>query len=622
VFKQSQILLLIFTALLHSACDIPSLPLTAEERRADLDWVFATFKHNYAPLDYKKQKHQVEFNLLKQECLEKSDSITQGAETNSEFRALVSLCVSRFQDAHTTNLQSGMILPGNAKVAYLGFTTQRIRKKIGDDTLAVLAIDKLLPSVDEKQFPLKKDDLILKIDDKSVDTVLEQELVPYRNLGQTSASLRAASLVFALRDTMRFKMPTAPDVKLLIRRGDENFEIQVPWSIQDLYAFQAEQQHAQLVKKVEEKKTEVKKGDEDLSAGHLWLPSASPLSNVLRVVHGALLGHLDDFEKLSNAIEQHRLRFLLEASFTYYDPNPSMAAITDAASDALEKLKKERTISADNIVTDLSSGEFPAYILRKANDTENVGYIRISTFDMTNDSLKTLGAIFKAMNKNRIKGLILDLIDNTGGSLVHGLRLANMLSSKSLEYPHIRFALNNSWYRSFQSLSTQTSDPLQREWAQRIVNKLQADLSKPQRPRLSSSMSTLELDRYSHLYSKNSGYVADGVKIAVLINEMCASMCDIFASVFKDNNLGRVIGMKSMGAGGNVTSHFASPVAGIILNQTESLLFNKAGVELENNGIEPDLEFDTVADRTTGFSGVITKALAELSIKSSHVRLP
>jgi C-terminal processing protease CtpA/Prc len=94
-------------------------------------------------------------------------------------------------------------------------------------------------------------------------------------------------------------------------------------------------------------------------------------------------------------------------------------------------------------------------------------------------------------------------------------------------------------------------------------------------------------------------------------------MCDIFTSSMKDNGLATVVGSKTMGAGGNVTTHIASPVAGLILNQTESLLYNKAGAELENNGVEPDVALDTVEARDGKYSSVIAKALELASVTTN-----
>ena len=79
--------------------------------------------------------------------------------------------------------------------------------------------------------------------------------------------------------------------------------------------------------------------------------------------------------------------------------------------------------------------------------------------------------------------------------------------------------------------------------------------------------------------------------VVLMVNEMCASMCDIFSADLKDNGIAKVIGTKTMGAGGNVTPHMASPLLGNILTTTESLIVRYDGSLLENKGVNPDLEY-------------------------------
>jgi C-terminal processing protease CtpA/Prc len=90
-------------------------------------------------------------------------------------------------------------------------------------------------------------------------------------------------------------------------------------------------------------------------------------------------------------------------------------------------------------------------------------------------------------------------------------------------------------------------------------------------------------------------------------------MCDIFASTFRDNQLGTIVGSQSMGAGGNVVPHASSPVSQILLNQTESLIVDVKGEYLENRGVVPDVAVDTIMDRANSFSTTYTKALEILN---------
>ncbi len=86
-------------------------------------------------------------------------------------------------------------------------------------------------------------------------------------------------------------------------------------------------------------------------------------------------------------------------------------------------------------------------------------------------------------------------------------------------------------------------------------------------------------------------------------------MCDIFASVFKDNKLGAIVGSQTMGAGGNVVMHGVAPVSKAIVMQTESLVVDANGKYLENRGVVPDVAMDTLLDRSADYSETYLKAL-------------
>jgi C-terminal processing protease CtpA/Prc len=86
-------------------------------------------------------------------------------------------------------------------------------------------------------------------------------------------------------------------------------------------------------------------------------------------------------------------------------------------------------------------------------------------------------------------------------------------------------------------------------------------------------------------------------------------MCDIFAAVVRDNQLGRLFGSQTMGAGGNVVSHAFSPVTKMILGQTESLIVDVSGQYLENRGVKPDQAIDTLMDRDQNYVDTIRSAM-------------
>lgn len=109
-------------------------------------------------------------------------------------------------------------------------------------------------------------------------------------------------------------------------------------------------------------------------------------------------------------------------------------------------------------------------------------------------------------------------------------------------------------------------------------------------------------------------------KTILLVNEMCASMCDIFSAILQDNNMAEVVGSKTMGAGGNVVSHYQAPNSHMILRQTESLIIRSNDIRsyIENNGVEPDYPMDVASVANRKYRPVRATALNLLT--TSHKR--
>ncbi|MCJ8278344.1 MAG: hypothetical protein HRT44_10835, partial [Bdellovibrionales bacterium] len=238
------------------------------------------------------------------------------------------------------------------------------------------------------------------------------------------------------------------------------------------------------------------------------------------------------------------------------------------------------------------------------DDGQTYAYIQISSFPGEDAFLQEWFRAITAIEDKGVKSVIIDMLDNGGGSLVHGMRMANMMRRKPISIPSMQVRLNNNWMNSFKTQAAFGGDDYSKTLARRVVEKLEAD--KEAGKSISRPIEVSVLDPF---FLQNAAYgMADDVKIALLVNEFCISMCDIFASVFQDNNMGVIIGQTTMGGGGNVTQHGVSPVSKMGMAVTESLVLSASGKYLEDNGVEPDLEIDMVADREMGFRESFNKA--------------
>jgi hypothetical protein len=166
------------------------------------------------------------------------------------------------------------------------------------------------------------------------------------------------------------------------------------------------------------------------------------------------------------------------------------------------------------------------------------------------------------------------------------------------------FKLNDNWVDSFENVALTASSDSEREIAKRVLDKFLDDIA--QGKKLSVGHKTEELFPFVIETNPNLEKRSKPFKTVVMVNEMCASMCDVFTGILKDNKLANVFGRQTMGAGGNVTPHFQAPNSGFSIQQTESLIVRSNGEYLENNGVKPDRTYQTFENIDTKFQNVIS----------------
>lgn len=596
-------------ALVLWGCGYPATQLTPEEKRSDMEWIFSVFERNYAPADWKKQNLGVDFKVTKEGCL----ASAMETKTNDEFFATANLCVRKFADAHTRLSMNGALLPETLYVSYLGFLTGRTKYTLTDtdvnaglggavgDTVNALIVTRFLPTYNNTQFHIVANDVIVGVNGMNINDYLTRELIPQVDLGQPESSLSLASRYFALRTSDSMSLPTAETIRLNIRRNGMPMEITLPWLKKDQVDFMREQRAA--AQAAAEAKTKASE-------------QTAQLRRKLSIEPGSYVD-LGRWMNLLLAPETvgKRAKLLLENTFVRAEFQPTLATLrsimaTGATEDTARPLPTS-TLPIQPIV--VATWPFPAVVFPydATGQLQFIGYVRIPSFSFGDEEVVEFERLIAQFNTFKVKGLIIDTIDNGGGSLIHGNRVLNTLSSKQLNFSTLQVRLNDNWVNSFKSQAAFGSNDTDRFYAEKIYRQLAEDSR--QGRRLSQPLPATVLDGYG-LQKDPDSCVASGkclnpsTKLVLLINEYCASMCDIFAAGFRDNKLGTIMGSQSMGAGGNVTTHGFSPVSKFILSQTESLIVDGDGKYLENNGVRPDMPLDTVADEPNNYAAIISAA--------------
>lgn len=263
---------------------------------------------------------------------------------------------------------------------------------------------------------------------------------------------------------------------------------------------------------------------------------------------------------------------------------------------------------------------FDAYIYLNA-DHKLVGYLRIPSYEPA-DAIKAVAEFQStiARMQKTTDSLVIDQVNNPGGSVFYLYALVSMLADQPMATPRHRMAIAQA--DVVASLS-------EIEQLQQI--KTEEDIAKagPDIQTIGGGYPvTLEFLNFMRSYANfivsewNVGhrlttpYWIGGVDhinpslvhytkpILLLINELDYSGGDFFPTIMQDNKRATVLGTRTAGAGGYVNSVTVPNNAGVAtFRVTQSIAERSTGNPIENLGVAPDISYSmTAADFQNGFA--------------------
>lgn len=195
---------------------------------------------------------------------------------------------------------------------------------------------------------------------------------------------------------------------------------------------------------------------------------------------------------------------------------------------------KREEVSVD---VERSAVEVPTVTTELLGDNSEIGYLQITEFDdITPDQFKEGMA---ELREKDIKGLILDLRSNPGGSLQAVVEIAQQILPKGL-----------------------------------IVY-------------------TVDRDGNQEDYSCDGSHEID-IPVVVLVNQYSASASEILSGAIKDYGLGKLVGVTTYGKG--VVQRIFDLKDGTAIKLTVSNYYTPAGNNIHGIGIEPDIEVEFDSD--------------------------
>jgi hypothetical protein len=274
---------------------------------------------------------------------------------------------------------------------------------------------------------------------------------------------------------------------------------------------------------------------------------------------------------------------------------------------------------------DNAEGFFDAYIFKTASG-QSIGYVRIAHYMADVLECAEFAQIIKHLQAHTDK-LVVDQLNNPGGSVFYLYALANMLSTEPIDVPLHEIALTQEdVYMAAQMLPTleeiESQDDLETYLGADIGGfPLSLDMVQGMKTFFRSIVDCwsngelmtrpLPLFGIDRLPGSFDGY---SKPILVLVNSLDFSGGDFFPAIMQDNKRATILGEKTAGAGGYVLSTQYPNLSGIeSFNLTGSIARRKDNQPLENLGVEPDIHYEmTPEDMQQNYKNFAARILETL----------
>lgn len=488
-------------------------PLTADEKRDELEGLANLISTQYGPLQYKKRLLKLDLDALVETYAKKAKDLG-----NNEFYYLLNQFVAEFRDTHFSSRLATNL------VTKLGFITDLVDGKILLDEIDRSTLSK-------SAFPFERGDELVSLGGRPAMEVAK-ELGTYRGHGNPATTLRSGVIAIGFRRANTFP-PQSGKVTLEIRRGTSS-----------------------LIDTVELE----------------WLTEGDPL------IEPSWTPRMSDYVNLS--IEDFA-RQLPDLGFRYQCSGTSRVERPKDATVLIEK-------------------PFVAYTHPTEKGT--VGYLRIPHYywrdaqgNIENDfRFLQYEWVISEMEKNTV-GLIIDQDHNCGGSVSYLERMVSLFADKPFRGLEFQFLATRGEYLEFRRfLNDATKKTVDgQQWMGVLELIKTAWLGGDDMTTKTTFNGTREVPPNATRYTK---------PVIVLTDEMSGSGGDAFPAMMQGLGLARVMGSRTMGAGGHVVEVPGLYHSGNSVRLTKSLFYHPNGTAIENNGVTPDIAYNpTRADFLYGY---------------------
>lgn len=554
----------------------PAASATQQRMVRSLHQVASIFAEQYAPLDMKKDRFQLD--LKREYDKAKAAVLADPNITTRQFQDLLAALVGSMRDYHVS-------------ISFHSTESSKLPFQVAgaEGRYYLTHIDREILSAEA--FPFKMGDEIVSFNGRpTADAVKE---IAGRMAGNTAETdMRMAEMFLTNRRRARGDNDIPQGgAEIVIRSKGTFYKVTMPWDYTpELLAQDVPARNAGLL-------------EPGFEGG---APSAGPVSAGF-------------FRSIGNAIAAavHPLIDLFADIRAEAADNPFMIG---ARKSFVPRLGEVLWRSDED-------SHFDAYIF-KAKDGRKMGYIRIAAYDGDNAEVREFA---KIMAKYQVEtdALVIDQVSNPGGSVFYLYALASHLTDKPLVAPRHRLIIGEAEAHQSADLLVKLMRDSKKAAAPEKKKKLKAgeEEEAPNAggyPINAKFMQLMVRSAQFILKTFNSGRrftdlihisgVADidpapkaeeryTKPILLLTNALDFSGGDFFPAIMQDNQRATIMGVRTAGAGGIVKSYSVNQFGIDRLSATSSLAERPNGQPIENLGVTPEIPYEiTAKDLRTGFA--------------------
>ena len=254
---------------------------------------------------------------------------------------------------------------------------------------------------------------------------------------------------------------------------------------------------------------------------------------------------------------------------------------------------------------------FDAYIY-KAPDRRLIGYVRIQGYIMPDyqKAVTDFAAIIRQF-ESTTDAMVIDQVNNPGGSVFYLYSLVSMLADKPMKTPRHRMSVDQADVVQAVELADKLRTVKNDEDASKILEKEDMDgyPSTYQAAQFALSYAEFISSEWSAGRRLTTPYWIGGVDeinpapthytkpVLVLINNLDFSGGDFFPTILQDNQRATIMGSRTAGAGGYVKEIKIPNSVGVkAFRTTASIAERLSGNPIENLGVTPDVTYEHTVD--------------------------